>query len=124
MPQTYRQIIPTIAGAYAKPLLTTQASLTPADVVRVDIPLSLKASGSGYYLALTFSDLSLLQFPLDLVYADGKTETFRFNRSNRVPNSGRYYLELNKSYSASLAAVTLPKGSGRATVALCQTAVP
>jgi len=118
-PQVYRQVLPTIAGQCAQPLIEQSLELQANASASMAIPAALNISGQSYYAVLTFSDLSLLHFGIELVYADQQIENFEFNRSNRTQHDGRYYLELSPAYASVLRELRLPAGQGRVQVQLC-----
>ena len=71
-------------------------------------------AGPDYYLRLQASDLSLVEFEINLAHADGSAEVAPIARSTRVSNTGEYYLELSHELTAPLTQVslTVPEGTG------------
>lgn len=121
----YRATIPAVYGGCREGLAAgrtelrgepTAALLSAGQVGRVG------AQGSGYYLNLTFSDLSITEFTLTLEHADEREE-ITLGRSTRAPNTGEFFLELSDSFASPLQRVslTLPgAGSGNVEVRLCR----
>lgn len=58
-------------------------------------------------LELAFTDLSLLNFDVNLRYQNGFEETLTLERTTLVPNRGRFYLTLNETVDAALESVEI-----------------
>ena len=68
---------------------------------------SLPIKGSDYYLAMEFSDLSILDFGIRIKHADEQIEIFNIQRSTRVNNSGKFFLELSPNIKSNLKEISL-----------------
>lgn len=118
-PLLYRQAIPAVEGN-CKRLITVSEGMLELHGPLMVLPREAGISGSDYYLRIILEDKSLLQFSVMLDYADGQSEAFNINRSNRVSNNGRYFIELSNQYNAPLTGVRLNQGKGAFNVTLCQ----
>lgn len=106
----HRQLIPGIYGACAPEAALLRAQ-TDADgrrsftLLRNDHALPLR--GSDYFVYLEVQDRTLVNFALTLSYGDDRQESIPFTHSTRVPNSGRFFLELSSTSPGNLESVSL-----------------
>jgi alginate biosynthesis protein AlgX len=118
-----RQLIPSAYGRCETPLKTRKLNaLTEGRTVLLKGLTPLGLQGYRAYLRLTFADVALTTFELELRYR-GIQERLTISRTTRVPNSGVFYLELSSIMNAPLDAVVLhttrPVSEG-ARIDLCQ----
>lgn len=109
-----RQAIPAVKGICATPLAeaTTEVrngakllDVPPVDPARVP------------YLVLEFDRPEIVQFQIRFDTRAGRSVPFTVRRSTRVPNNGRYFVELQpRTVAVGLDAVPVPEGSVRARI--------
>ena len=92
----HRQVIPSVYGACAPGAGALQTQTDAGDranfaLLRNDARLPLQ--GRDHFIYLEIQDRTLVNFRLALKYAGGR-EQVSFSHSTRVPNPGRFFLEL------------------------------
>ena len=97
LPGEHRQVIPSVYGACVPEagMLRTRTDAgdkTAFTLLRNRAGLPLQ--GNSYFVYLELEDLTLVKFDLTLNYTGGE-EQVSLGQSTRVPNSGRFFLELS-----------------------------
>lgn len=120
----HRQVIPSVYGACtpeagALPQRTAANRRKIFELLRNDAGLPLR--GREHFVYVELEDLSVVNFDLTLKYGEGE-ERVALGQSTRIPNSGRFFLEVSDNYgdleSVSLSAPRPVTGAVRARV--CQ----
>lgn len=123
----FRELIASVHGdCGADALVTNRAAVAGTDVALLSVA-DPAVVGPGYYLRLQASDLSLVEFTVNLTHQDGSADVAPILRSTRVSNTGEYYLELSREISAPLTGVslTVPAGTtGTIDTQLCRAPEP
>jgi alginate biosynthesis protein AlgX len=116
----WRQLIPSVYGPCkaSDSLAATTARVTGREVPLFQLNLP-PAPGHATFLHLQASDLKLTTFGVSLVYQDGFAEMVRIKRSDRVPNTGEYFLELHPKPLKSVALNVADGISGTIDARLC-----
>ncbi len=118
----HRQVIPSVYGACtpeagALPQRTAANRRKIFELLRNDAGLPLR--GREHFVYVELEDLSVVNFDLTLKYGEGE-ERVALGQSTRVPNSGRFFLEVSDNYgdleSVSLSAPRPVTGAVRARV--------
>ncbi len=118
----HRQVIPSVYGACtpkagALPQRTAANGRETFTLLRNDAGLPL--GGREHFVYLELEDLSMVNFDLTLKYTGGEEQVL-LGQSTRVPNSGRFFLELadgrGELESVSLSAPRPVTGAARARI--------
>jgi alginate biosynthesis protein AlgX len=107
-----RELIPSVYGdcADSRALLSNTTTLQTGPTRILKNP-SGSIRGSQHFVSLKFSDKTLLNFDLNLKFNDGKQETVKIVRSDRIANEGQFYLKFADEFKGNLSEVTLTPGS-------------
>jgi alginate O-acetyltransferase complex protein AlgJ len=124
---SFRRIIPSIYGACAGPNAVANGPTVPlvGGTLRplIFTPGTAGIKGSSRYVYLKLSDKNVLTFDAILTYDDGRVETVPVERTERFKNNdGRYFLELNDTYTGNLLTVamkTKTKTQSKVTARIC-----
>ncbi len=110
----FREMIGSVHGDCGDDALSTTRAAVTGTTVELLTNTDPAVAGPDYYLRLQASDLSLVEFEINLAHADGSAEVAPIARSTRVSNTGEYYLELSHELTAPLTQVslTVPEGTG------------
>ena len=97
LPDEHRQVIPSVYGACVPEagMLRTRTDAgdkTAFTLLRNRAGLPLQ--GNSYFVYLELEDKTVVNFDLTLTYTGGR-EQVSLGQSTRVPNSGRFFLELS-----------------------------
>ena len=106
----YRQLIPSIYGKCKQSLLTNKINILPNNLINLPLIInsdSLPITGNGYYLDIGFSDLSVLDFDVVIKHVDKQAEVINIQRSSRVQNNGKFFLEFSKDINSDVEEVSL-----------------
>ncbi len=131
LPDEHRQVIPSVYGACTPaagllPTLTEADDQTDFTVLRNGAALPLQ--GHDYFIYLEVEDRALVDFSLELRYAGGQAESVRLVHMTRVPNPGRFFLELSDELpnfqSAAIKAQREVTGVVRARICRAPSALP
>lgn len=121
-----RQLIPSVHGKCETPLKMRELNaVTKGQTVLLKGLRPLNLQGHRTYLRLTFADVALTTFELELRYR-GIHERLAISRTTRVPSSGIFYLELSSVMNAPLDAVVLHTSNpvlGGVEISLCQVGI-
>lgn len=102
-----RQVIPSVSGACATPVLTKHLRVPRAGETVLATGLTpLDLRGPKSYLQLDTDDRALTELTLELRYR-GVRERVRLSRNTRATSTGRYFLELSSVYRAPLEEIVL-----------------
>lgn len=102
-----REIIPSVYGdcAPSEAILENKTSLQgPTSILR---NTAAKVDTNKDFVSLKFADKTLLNFDLNLKFDDGKQETVKISRSERIQNEGQFYLKLANEFKGNLSEVTV-----------------
>jgi alginate biosynthesis protein AlgX len=106
-----REIIPSVYGDCA-----SKAAILEHKTTVQDGPTSIlkntgaKVDAAKDFVSLQFADKTLLNFDLTLKFDDGKQETVKIARSNRIANEGQFFLKLASEFKGNLSEVTVTPG--------------
>jgi alginate biosynthesis protein AlgX len=118
-----RQLIPSVYGKCKTPLKMRKLNaVTKGQAVLLGGLTPLNLRGYRAYLQLTFADVALTTFEVELRYR-GIHERLTISRTTRVPNNGIFYLELSSVMNAPLDAVVLHTSKpvvGGVEISVCQ----
>lgn len=118
----YRQLIPSATGAcsVSESLQNTTQSAAGGTLALFQ-NVDSDNPDPPRFLYLEATDLSLVNFGVDVTYQNGQTETVRLERPTRTANNGRFFFELTGAVSS--LSLTLPEGvGGEITARLCPSA--
>jgi alginate biosynthesis protein AlgX len=105
---TFRQLIPSVYGACSLETAAVQQSSELAGTSSIILSSDrADVQGSSYFIYLELSDPSLVVFDITLRYQGSEEETLTVERSTRLENSGKFFLELSDDITSPLASVTL-----------------
>lgn len=93
--QGLRRIIPSLYGSCVDSIASTTINAVETETVLLSHLANLNIQGSSYYLHLQASDLSLTEFTVTFIHADGTIDVIDVARTTRVQNSGHYFIELS-----------------------------
>jgi alginate biosynthesis protein AlgX len=105
-----REIIPSVYGdcASTAAIIENKTSLQgPTSVLK---NTGAKVDGNTDFVSLKFADKTLLNFDLNLKFDDGKQETVKISRLDRIANEGQFYLKLASEFRGNLSEVTVTPG--------------
>lgn len=104
----YRQLIPSVYGACTPEESVVQQSSEVSGSSSVILSSDREdVQGSDYFLYLELSDPTLVEFAMTLRHGGGQEENVKIERSTRVENSGKFFLELSNTIPSSLLEVSL-----------------
>jgi alginate biosynthesis protein AlgX len=119
-----REIVPSVYGdcTSGTAILENKTSLQegPTSVLK---NTSANVDASKDFVSINFADKTLLNFDLNLKFNDGKAETVKITRSNRIPNQGQFYLKLSDEFKGDLSEVSVipaSKAKGAVTAKICR----
>jgi alginate biosynthesis protein AlgX len=118
-----REIVPSVYGdCNANAILEHKTNLQdgPTNVLR---NTTANVDTSKDFVSLKFADKTLLNFDLNLKFDDGKQETVKISRSDRIPNEGQFYLKLASEFKGNLSEVTVipsKKTQGEVSAKICR----
>jgi len=103
----WRQLIPAAKGA-----CTTADALASSEILPTARPLLPELAGINTrrgrdFLYLETTDTAFLKFTVSFHYADGSVDDVKINRTTRTQSNGRFFIQLNGSYTAALTGITL-----------------
>ncbi len=124
----FRQMIAAARGACTGPAVVLEDRLGLSGAAGgLDIPADLRIAGHNYYLFAEIDDPLVKKFTFALDYHGGDGEWVPVDRSGRLVNHGRFFLELTDEIDGALARVSLEyagETNAVANVRLCRKASP
>ena len=120
-----REIIPSVYGD-----CTSSNAIMENKTTLQDGPTSiLKNTNASVdtgkdFVSIKFADKTLLNFDLNLKFDDGKQETLKITRSERISNQGQFFLKLSEEFTGNLQEVTVipsKKSKGAVAAKICRT---
>jgi alginate biosynthesis protein AlgX len=108
-----RELIPSVYGdcADSSAVLSDSATLGKGSTSILKNP-SANVGGSQHFVSLKFSDKTILNFDLNLKFDEGKQETVKIVRSDRIANEGQFYLKFADEFKGNLTEVVLTPRDG------------
>jgi alginate biosynthesis protein AlgX len=106
-----REIVPSVYGDCASSDAITENKTSLQDGPTSILKNAAKVDASKDFVSIKFADKTLLNFDLNLKFDDGKQETVKITRSNRIPNQGQFFLKLADEFKGNLQEVTVIPGS-------------
>ncbi len=118
-----RQLIPAVKGECASPVVSSSFAFNgSADVPVLQVEGQQRLTGHDTFLYFSQDDKTLKKLTIRFEYTDGKSEQVNLERSLRVNDNGRYFLELSGQYKGDLKNVYIMPGQpsqGKGTAKLC-----
>jgi alginate biosynthesis protein AlgX len=105
----HRQVVPSVYGACSaaeSPLSSVTDAAGQAHIMLLRNPSALPLAGRDHFIYLELDDLTVVTFTLVLRYHGGGEERVPVTHATRVPNPGRFSVELSDARPA-LESVTL-----------------
>jgi alginate biosynthesis protein AlgX len=108
-----RELIPSVYGdcADSSAVLLGKSTVLKGSTSILKIPKS-NLRGPQHFVSLKLSDKSILEFDLNLKFDDGKQETVKIVRSDRIANEGQFYLKFADEFKGNLTEVVLTPRDG------------
>lgn len=110
-----RQVIPSIYGPCAPEDSLIQGRVETANAHEIEVlqnNANLPVYDHNHFLYLEMTDRTLVDFTLALTHQNGRQDRVMVERSTRMPNSGRFFLELSSEIRAPLESVSLITSAG------------
>ena len=120
-----REIIPSVYGD-----CTSSNAIMENKTTLQDGPTSIlkntnaSVESSKDFVSIKFADKTLLNFDLNLKFDDGKQESLKITRSERITNQGQFFLKLSEEFKGNLQEVTVipgKKSKGAVAAKICRT---
>ena len=115
----YRQVIPAIYGACSDGSVQQETTYLEENdkakertiIIVSDSQHSINSS--NHYLHLNLSDLLIKNFDVIIKHENGVLDTFSIERSTRIENNGKFFLEFSQDIESSIEEVfiSLPEGA-------------
>jgi alginate biosynthesis protein AlgX len=122
----HRQVIPSVYGACSvaeSPLSSVTDAAGRTNLTLLRNPAALPLAGRSHFVYIELDDLTVVTFTLVLRYRGGQQERVPVGHTTRVPNPGRFFVELPDA-RPELESVTLEAVravSGRVRARVCRT---